>query len=146
MSFVIVDLENTISDARNRLWLLKSESEDQLLKEEYNRQFQEGFIYDEINMNVKLFMDALHKKGYSIIILTAKDVDYRSVVVEWLDKYDVSYSLLIMKDNDKISDLKFKEKYVSKIKHDVDFALDDVGANCAMFATHNIPCLRIEQK
>lgn len=143
---VVVDLENTISNASDRLWLLKYKGTSKVLIEQYDLQFQEGFIDDYINMNVKLFIDSLVKKGYAVVILTAKLEKYRQMVVEWLLKYKVKYDVLVMKQDDNISDLEFKEKYIILNKTSIDFALDDVGAVCAMFGEHNIPCLRIEQK
>ena len=146
MGIVIIDLENTISDARHRMWLLKYDGDDELLKEEYNRQFQEGFIYDDINMNVKMFISSLIKKGHMITILTAKHEKYRSMVTEWLYKFEISFDSLVMKTNHSDSDLEFKRSFASHNRELIDFALDDVGSMCAMYSEYNIPCLRIEQK
>ena len=144
---VIIDLENTISNSSDRMWLLKYQGKNDDIAEEYKKQFQESFIDDYLNLNVKMFMDTIYKNRENVIvILTAKDIKYESLVKQWLEHNGVPYDVLIMKENKLMTDLEFKEDYVIKNKHLIDFALDDVGANCAMFATHNIPCLRIEQK
>jgi hypothetical protein len=144
---VVIDLENTITNASDRMWLLKYEGKSEDMKEHYDNQFQEGFVDDHLNTNVKLFMDVLDKNHNNVIvILTAKLGKYRDLVVGWLEHYDVKYNELIMKCCDNISDIEFKEGYVKLNKDKIDFALDDVGANCAMFGKYNIPCLRIEQK
>jgi len=143
---VVIDLEHTISNSSDRLWLLKYNGDSEVLKQEYDRQFQESFMDDYLNMNVKLFIDSLVKKGYTIVILTAKKHKYRQLVIEWLHHYKVKYDVLVMKRHENVSDLDFKENYVKLNKHLITFALDDVGSNCAMFSEHNIPCLRIEQK
>ena len=143
---VVIDLENTITDASHRIWLLKYEGCSDILKEEYDRQFQEGFLNDALNINVKMFIDSLVKKEHTIVILTAKHEKYRGMVGEWLRNYCVKFDVLIMKQNDSEEDLEFKRKYVALNRDVIDFALDDVGAVCAMFAEYNIPCLRIEQK
>jgi len=142
---VVIDLENTITNASHRMWMLNSGFDD-FSKAQYMRNFQESFIDDDINMNVKLFILSLVKKGHEIVILTAKHVKYRSMVKKWLLEHEIYFDALIMKEDENIGDLEFKERYVQSNRDNIDFALDDVGANCAMFGTYNIPCLRIEQK
>lgn len=136
---IIIDLENTLSNSSHRMKHL--ESSDQV-------RFQEEFKNDTLNENVKLFMDMWRKNGYDIVILSAKKDIYLKMVVDWLVKYDVIFTELIMKPATKngVSDINFKEAYVYQNSQDIMFALDDVGANCKMFAKYNIPCLRVEQK
>jgi len=145
MKLVVVDLENTISDSRHRMWLLGYGVDDASKKEHYDK-FQEEFKYDKLNMNVKMFIDSLVRKGYTIVILTAKLEKYRVMVTNWLVENDVLFSSLVMKKKENISDLKFKENYIIVNQKLITFALDDVGSNCALFGKYNIPCLRIEQK
>lgn len=145
MMTVIIDLENTISNSSDRMWLLKYGGSSPVIQEMYDKQFQEAFMDDYLNMNVKLFMDTLFLNN-NIIILTAKLEKYRNLVVSWLEHYGVKYDSLIMKQNEEESDIIFKRKYAALNAGDINFALDDVGANCAMFGEYGIPCLRIEQK
>lgn len=134
---VVIDLENTISNSEHRMFMLKDYPK---------KEFDEKFIDDSVNENVKLFMDILYKRNCEIVVLTAKLWVYHSLVIEWLEKYKIMYHTLVMKQNAEIKDLDFKEEYVTKNKSNILFALDDVGANCAMFSKYDIPCLRIEQK
>ena len=139
MKQVIIDLENTLSDSRHRMFLLELGDEQE--------EFQLRFKDDKVNHNVKFFMKSLMKKGYAITILTAKIDSYRDMVVDWLKENDISYHYLVMKPEDsKQNSLEFKESYVLDTTVKISFALNDVGAECAMFEKYNIPCLRIEQK
>lgn len=145
--FVVIDLENTISNSSDRMWMLRYNGESQTLNEHYKKQFQEAFMDDFVNENVKLFMDSLKGNPDNVVvILTAKLDKYRDLVEGWLEHYQVKYDVLVMKSDETMTDLGYKEKYVSLNKENIDFALDDVGAMCAMFGKYNIPCLRIEQK
>lgn len=140
MKTVLIDLENTISNSSSRLFLLKSGDD---------KTFQERFVEDTLNMDIKLFIDALYKKGgYNIIILTAKTDDYYNDVSDWLEKYEVRYNMLAMKPvkNAKQNATDFKESFIRNYEDEIAFALDDVGENCALFAKYNIPCLRITQR
>jgi len=144
---VVVDLENTISDARHRMWLLEYNKVPEKYKnKEYIKQFQESFVDDDINVNVKMFIDSLSKKGHTIVILTAKHERYRNMVAEWLRKYEVKFDVLIMKQSASEEDLEFKRKYIALNRDVISFALDDVGSICAVFGEYGVPCLRIEQK
>lgn len=143
---VVIDLENTITNSSDRMWLLKYEGKSDDMKQHYDKQFQESFVDDFVNMNVKMFMDKLYENGNNVIvILTAKLKKYEPIVKQWLEHNGVKYDELVMKEDESLTDLEFKESYILNDNH-IDFALDDVGKNCRMFAKYNIPCLRIEQK
>ena len=133
----VIDLENTISNASHRMHLLYHCK---------NEEFQDAFIDDSVNDNVKKFMWQLYKKDYEVVILTAKLSKYVSMVTDWLETNNVIYNTLEMKQSDLITDEQFKEEYIKINKNDIAFALDDVGRVCAIYEKYNVPCLRIEQK
>lgn len=136
---VIVDLEHTISNASHRINMKKEGCTKGL--------FQEEFKNDRPNNNVIIFMKQLIATGSYVIILTSKEEKYRRMVTNWLALHEVEYNQLDMKPNG--LDIKpeiFKLHYLDNCELEIDFALDDVGKNCAMFDNKNIPCLRIEQK
>ncbi len=133
---VIVDLENTLSNSKHRMFLLKKD----------NEKFQKEFTNDTLNVNIYLFIKQLKMfNGYDIVILTAKKIKYKDLVIKWLNKHNVKYDELIMKDGN-MSDIEFKKVYTKIHKEEILFALDDVGANANMIKDEGIPCLRIEQK
>lgn len=140
---IVVDLENTISNANHRLWMLTYKNNEEMYKK-----FQDAFEEDRLNNDVKLFLDSLSKKGYTIVILTAKTYDYFDIVIDWLERYDICYDALVMKPSGdyKFSDLEFKKRYIKNNIDEIEFALNDVGKECALFSNFNIPCLRIVQK
>jgi hypothetical protein len=91
-------------------------------------------------------MKQLIENGNHVTILSAKKEKYKFDVVNWLRLHKVEYSALIMKPNSsQLGSEDFKEGCIKKMTLRIDFALDDVGSNCAMFANNNIPCLRIVQ-
>jgi len=138
---VIVDLEHTITNAWHRL----DKRTELRLKGTFNKEFRN----DRPNENIIMFIRQLMDNDNFVIILSAKKEEYKFDVSNWLSLHKVPYSQLIMKPNgmsDTITPDEFKEQCLSIIGMKIDFALDDVGRNCAMFAKNNIPCLRIEQR
>jgi hypothetical protein len=136
---VVIDLEHTISNATHRI---KNKTEYQ-----FKGTFQEEFANDRPNENVIMFMRQLHEQGHGVIIITAKTDNYGELVEKWLSLHNVSYSYIIMKpiELESMSAVEFKENALKSINAKIDFALNDVGKECAMFAKNNIPCLRIVQ-
>ena len=133
---VIVDLEHTISNASHRIAMKKNGIE--------KCKFQLQFKNDRPNENVIKFMEQLNETGSYVIILSAKRECYRTMVTHWLSLHEVKYDeLVMMPDESYLTGEQFKEEYVINSDIHFDFALDDVGANCAMFYRNNIPCLRI---
>lgn len=136
---VIVDLEHTISNAWHRIDLKKEGLANEI--------FQKEFVNDRPNENVIIFMRQLIENGSKVCIVSAKKEIYRRLVMCWLNLHQVMYDDLIMKPDDCTDSSEvFKQAILANFGEKIDFALDDVGANCAMFARNNIPCLRIEQK
>jgi len=134
---VIVDLEHTISNAWHRI----NGSDDRGIK------FQKDFVNDRPNNNIIQFMLQLEMTGSYVIILSAKKYKHEDDVINWLKLHKVVYSQLIMKEDNSLEHTDtFKERIIKEHSKRIDFALDDVGRNCAMFYKNNIPCLRIEQK
>jgi len=136
---IIINLEHTISNAWHRIDMKKTGV--------IRKVFQEQFRNDRPNNNVIMFMKQLTDNDHHITILSAKKEKYKLDVVNWLSLHNVEYNSLILKPNDcTLPSDEFKEQCVKGFSQKIDFALDDVGANCTMFARNNIPCLRIEQR
>ena len=136
---IIVDLEHTISNASHRIAMKKNGIE--------KWRFQNEFKNDRPNDNVIIFMKQLIATGSYVIILTSKEEKYRKMVTNWLALHEVEYNQLDMKPNGlEVNAEIFKLHYLNNCELNIDFALNDVGKECAMFDNKNIPCLRIEQK
>lgn len=139
---IVVDLEHTISNAWHRIDKRNSTGGLHLRKD-----FQEEFINDRPNNNVITFMKQLTDNDHHLTILSAKKEKYKFDIVNWLRLHKVEYNALVLKpDSCTLSSDEFKEQCIKGFSQKIDFALDDVGKNCAMFARNNIPCLRIEQR
>lgn len=79
----------------------------------------------KVRPNVQYVLDTFFKKGYKVIIITARDDLYYKNAYEytknWLDKNNIKYSELITNVKDK--------KAVCK-KYKVDYFIDDMPNNC----------------
>lgn len=135
---ILADLENTISNSKHRMHLLKTNK----------AKFQDEFKNDPPNTNVINFLNSYYNNNYNIqiVILSAKKEQYRSIVEEWLKKYEVIYDELIMqKTNDNRKPSVFKSDYIKENRTRIIMALDDVGETCKMISENHIPVLRIQQ-
>jgi len=136
-NIVVVDLEHTLSNAFHRMHLLKTD----------NKKFNEEFENDMPNDNMIRFIKSLWNEEYYIVILSAKKSKYRDTCIHWMRRNDINYHELVMQeDNDKRKHFEFKSDYVKDYKEKILMAFDDVGANCAMFESYGIPCLKIIQE
>ena len=137
-NIILVDLENTLSNSKHRMHLLKKDKE----------KFQKEFLNDPPNNNVINFTNSLYNNNYDlrIVILSAKKDIYRKDAELWLKKNEVIYDELVMQpERDKRLPFEFKSDFVKQNRTKILFALDDVGKTCSMIAENFIPVLRIEQ-
>lgn len=138
-NIVLVDLENTLSNSKHRMHLLKVDS----------IKFQKEFLNDPPNTNVINFTNSFYNNNYNIniTVLSAKKEKYRKDAELWLKKNEVIYDELIMQgDKDKRKPFDFKSDFVKENRNKILLALDDVGKTCAMIADNHIPVLRIVQE
>ena len=87
-NIILVDLENTLSNSKHRMHLLKKDKE----------KFQKEFLNDPPNKNVIDFTNSLYNNNYNfrIIVLSAKKDTYRKDAEKWLRDHEVIYDELIM--------------------------------------------------
>ena len=137
-NIILVDLENTLSNSKHRMHLLKKDKE----------KFQKEFLNDPPNKNVIDFTNSLYNNNYNfrIVVLSAKRDTYKKDAEKWLRDHEVIYDELIMqREKDKRLPFEFKSDFIKENKNNILFALDDVGKTCAMIASHFIPVLKIDQ-
>lgn len=103
---------------------------------------------DEINVAVEEVLVALYKQGYEIILLSGREEKYREVTERFLKKYDVPYTILLMRQNndnrkDSIIKKEIYEKYIQS-NYNVFLVLDDRDQVVEMWRRDlKIPCFQV---
>jgi shikimate kinase len=76
---------------------------------------------DDVNMPVKMTLDALREQGWPIVICTGRDAVCRTETMEWLEKHDIEYDSLYMRlEKDNRKDAVVKEEMWREISKHVN--------------------------
>ena len=97
------------------------------------------------NYNNLYLINALHKEGYKIIVVTCKSESDRRELENWLSKY-IHIDKMFMRVNNVTNTAKIKEEiYTKYIEHDydVDFVFDADKENCEMWKKYGLNCMHI---
>lgn len=97
------------------------------------------------NYNNLYLMNALHKEGYKILVVTCKSESERKEIENWLEKY-IDIEKLYMRANSITNTAKIKEEIYNKYiesKYDIDFVFDSDEDNCEMWVKHNLNCMHV---
>jgi predicted kinase len=101
---------------------------------------------DKVNESLKIIINELYAKGYSIILLSGRDEVCRMETVEWLNANGINYNRLEMrKENDNRKDSIVKKELFDRIKGDYNIlgVFDDRLSVCRMWHSLNLPLFRI---
>lgn len=106
---VIWDLDGTLACGKHRLHLLPAPA-DRNINQAWDA-FNLACPDDApISDNIML-MNSMGAMGYQIVIVTGRSAVVKEQTVEWLDKYNCQFDLLIMRDdNDNRLDIEFKKE------------------------------------
>lgn len=130
--YIICDLDGTLCDHKHRVhyaWLQQWVH--------YNSRCR----YDQVNIDVRNFLEEAESKDFKIIFLTGRSEEYRNMTIEWLNS-NISlknYDLLMRKNEDFTRSDKMKRAILEKffegrdISQEVYKAIDDDEACCRMF-------------
>lgn len=136
---VVFDMDGVISDASHRQYFLRD-----------GRRDWDGFfaasVDDPVIEDTAVLLDLLGA-DHSIVLLTARPMDVRPGTLGWLDRHELHWDGLIMRDfGDYSVSREFKSRTVDQMRgRDMDLRLafeDDIG-NVEMFRSHGIPCIYI---
>ena len=97
------------------------------------------------NYNNLYLMNALHKEGYKILVVTCKSESDRRELEKWLSKY-IHIDKMFMRVNNVTNTAKIKEEiYTKYIEHDydIDFVFDADKENCEMWKKYGLNCMHI---
>jgi hypothetical protein len=148
MSYIILDIDNTIANDAWRIPKIDWEHDDPFQR--YHR-YHSLSPFDEAG-NHDLFEDTLH----DIIILTARPVHYYAQTEEWLLRNGVDFSVLLMRDTGdhchsrelKCRQLRSLETMIGVEPKDIICAYDDrqdvvdmyraLGVNAVVRSIHDV--------
>ena len=140
---VIFDIDGTISDQKNRLYLVKEKPKD------WDKFFEESVNDEPLYFVKEIYDNFVKNQGYHIILMTGRPERYREITENWLEKYGFKYTKLLMRSNNsKIANVYMKEYMLKGIldKYDVVMAFEDNDKVIELFKKYNIPSLKVISK
>lgn len=106
---VVFDLDSTLCDCTHRHHHVKCANPD-------FDTFHSLCNLDDVNEPVRFALDCYAQKGYNVIILTGRPIQYIDLTVDWLVDNMIEYDQLLMKrDCDPRGDVDYKRHIISKL-------------------------------
>jgi len=122
---VIIDIDNTLSNANDRFKL----AEKEIGQTDWDFvHAPENLIKDKPNLPMIELAKNYKENGFEVIILTGRPESTRNITKEWLQKYNIPYDKLYMRswEDNFLKAPIFKRKiYETEIKENVFCAYDD---------------------
>jgi len=137
---VLVDIDGVLSDATNRQHFLEDQSRRNW------RAFFDACGDDPLIDEVARLLDLLDA-GLHVVLLTGRPVRVQPQTLAWLERYNVRWDLLIMRNaGDYAAAREFKRQTVGELRtfgFDLRLAFEDDRRNRDMFHEESLPCLYI---
>lgn len=103
--------------------------------------------YDKLDHTVYRMIMKYHKDDYAVLILTGRKITFAHETMEWLDKHNVPFDMVIMRDKKETSPSPFFKMGAFtrniKGKYDVELAIDDDERVCKMWHSLGIPTFQV---
>ena len=136
---IVFDMDGVLSDAAGRQHYLDRPFRD-----------WEAFFAacgdDDLIDEVARLLDVLDS-GLRIVLLTARPIRVQAQTLGWLQRYDLRWDLLVMRDyGDYEASRDFKRRSVEELRthgFDLRLAFEDDRRNVDMFHGEGIPCVYI---
>ena len=136
---VVFDMDGVLSDASRRQHFLDWPRRDW---EAFFAACGDDALIDEVARLLDVLDDDLR-----IVLLTARPLRVRTQTLAWLDRYELRWDLLIMRDHgDYSASREFKLDAVDDLRawgFDLRLAFEDDRRNVQMFHTQGVPCIYI---
>lgn len=136
---MVFDLDGVLSDAVSRQHFLESERRDW-------RGFFDACGEDALIDEVACLLSLLDV-DLQIVLLTGRPVRVQPQTLAWLERYELRWDLLIMRDfGDYRAAREFKRLTVHALrdaKFDLRLAFEDDRRNLEMFRAEGVPCVYI---
>ncbi len=136
---VVFDMDGVLSDAAKRQHFLERPRRDW---DAFFAACGDDELIDEVARLLDVIDDDLH-----VILLTARPISVQPQTLGWLDRYDLRWDLLIMREyGDYQASTTFKRRSVRELKafgFDLQLAFEDDRRNVDMFHAEGVPCIYI---
>ena len=136
---IVFDMDGVLSDASTRQHFI-----------EYPFPDWEAFFHacgdDELISEVARLLDVI-SDDHQIVLLTARPIRVQPQTLAWLERYDLRWDVLIMREyGDYMAARVFKQRTVKELRgrgYDLRLAFEDDPRNVHMFHTQGVPCIYI---
>ncbi len=136
---IVFDMDGVLSDASTRQHFI-----------EYPFPDWEAFFHacgdDELISEVARLLDVIGD-DHQIVLLTARPIRVQPQTLAWLERYDLRWDVLIMREyGDYMAARVFKQRTVKELRargYDLRLAFEDDPRNVHMFHTQGVPCIYI---
>lgn len=136
---IVFDMDGVLSDASTRQHYLDRPFRDW---EAFFQACGDDEVIDEVARLLDVIENDLH-----IVLLTARPIRVQPQTLAWLDRYQLRWDLLVMRDfGDYSASQEFKRDAVRQLRHyglDLRLAFEDDRRNYEMFHAEGIPCVYI---
>jgi hypothetical protein len=135
----VFDIDGVLSDAASRQHFIERG------RRNWNAFFEacgDDPLIDDVAQLMHLLDEDLH-----IVLLTGRPVRVRPQTLAWLDRYQLRWDLLIMRDyGDYMAAREFKQETIWQLRaygFDLRLAFEDDRRNHEMFKAEGVPCIYI---
>ncbi len=136
---VVFDMDGVLSDAASRQHFLKGGRRDW---EGFFEACGEDALIDDVARLLELL-----DRDLRVVLLTGRPVKVQPQTVGWLDRFQLRWDLLIMRDfGDYAAARVFKRASVAQMRgygFDLRLAFEDDKRNLEMFRAEGIPCVYV---
>jgi hypothetical protein len=136
---VVFDIDGVLSDAAGRQHFLDAPERDW-------HGFFDACGDDPLIDDVARLLELL-APGLTVVLLTGRPLRVRPATMAWLERYQLRWDLLIMRDmGDYRAARAFKQRTVGELRQcgfDLRLAFEDDRRNVDMFHGEGIPCIYI---
>ena len=137
---VLVDIDGVLSDATGRQHFLEDQSKRNW------REFFNACGDDPVIAEVARLIELLDR-DLAVVLLTGRPVRVQPQTLGWLERYEVRWDLLIMRNaGDYAAAREFKRGTVGELREygfDLRLAFEDDKRNAEMFHEEGVPCVYI---
>jgi hypothetical protein len=137
---VLVDIDGVLSDATGRQHFLEEEPKRNW------RGFFDACGDDPVIAEVACLIELLDRDLH-VLLLTGRPVRVQPQTLAWLERYNVRWDLLIMRNaGDYAAAREFKRSTVGELREhgfDLRLAFEDDRRNLEMFHEEGLPCVYI---
>jgi hypothetical protein len=136
---VVFDIDGVLSDAAGRQHFIERGRRD------WHAFFEacgDDPVIEEVARLLELLDRSLH-----VVLLTGRPLRVRPQTLAWLERYELRWDLLVMRDRgdySQVTDFKWSvTRDLRRYGFDLRLALEDDPSNHAMFVSEGIPCVYI---